>query len=414
MPEFKLPTEDFLTGKSGLQSILDSLDRDGTFGKDLEQSLKDNGFEPIKNDKDENIGFKGADGEPIDKDAMKRIKEKMNGNFDEKSGKYVYDLEGILSDLNFKPEEIKDNKASIDDLRQKVENSTGFKDLTDQRQRTQNGQNATQRLGTPTSESEFQNSLSRLTEENKKKFEQLEKDLKDKKDSSVGKWIKRGLLAYAGFSLYEAIKAHQNAMNGCWLYDTSTGGNNKCKITDLTCNPDCKNNITKDYSYCASYCTTCPDKTKASSQPNLCIVGAISDPTCKDCKNTLGNNMCASCEGDKSDASCSSKCKSENFNLAPGYILQCQDVDFWTAAGDLSQQPINFATNLAQQLLTIFKYVAIGIAILIGIYVVLQVILYLLHRNSSEKGEEGEEGESEGKGKLEVKYEKSSSSRRKR
>lgn len=412
MPEFKLPDEGFL--KDDLGKIFDSLDKDRSFDKDLEKSLTDNGFTVIKDGESKNVGFE-RDGKPINKDVLKKIKEKTKGEFID--GKYTMDLEGVLKDLNFSDEEIKTNEGAIKDLKEKIESSTGFSEQTEQRQRTQNGQNATEKLGTPKSEDEFKNDLKKLSEENRKKFEELQKDIDDKKESTVGKWVKRAFFGAGIYSLYEAIKAHRNAMNGCWLYNTADGS--KCKISELTCNPDCKNTSTNG----DLLCSPCQDLTKCSAnQLNRCMIGGSGidkqPPKCPDgCKNKTGNNMCANCIGDKNDASCSSRCKTENFNLAPGYILQCQDVDFWTAAGDAAQQPIKFATDFLQQILTIFKYTAIGIAILIAVYLIFQVILYLMHRNSSEEGKEGnQEGNAnrkEGK-EVTIKYEKSSSSRRKR
>ena len=397
MPDFKLPDEGFL--KDNLGKIFDSLDKDGSFDTELEKSLTDNGFTVLKDAEGKNIGFE-RDGKRIDRDALKRITEKTKGEFID--GKYTIDLEGILKDLNFSDEEIKTNEGAIKDLKEKIESSTGFRDQTEQRERTQNGQNATEKLGTPKTEDEFKNALKKLSEENRKKFEELQKDIDDKKESTVGKWVKRALFGAGIYSLYEAIKAHQNAMNGCWLYNTSDGS--KCKISDLTCNPDCKNTSTNG----DLLCSPCQDLTKCSAnQLNRCMIGGSGidkqPPKCPDgCKNKDGNDMCASCLSNET-GSCASVCKTENFNLAPGYILQCQDVDFWTAAGDAAQQPIKFATDFLQQILTIFKYTAIGIAILIAVYLVFQVILYLMHRNSSEEEKE-----------LKIKYEKSSSSRRKR
>jgi hypothetical protein len=414
MPEFKLPDEGFL--RDNLGKIFDSLDKDGSFDKDLEKSLTDNGFTVIKDEQGKNIGFE-RNGKKIDKDALKTITEKTKGEFID--GKYTMDLEGVLKDLKFTPEEIKANEGAIKDLKGKLESSTGFREQTEQRERTENGQNATKKLGTPKTEDEFKNALKKLSEENRKKFEELQKDIDDKKDSTIGKWVKRGLLGAGIYTVYSLIKAHQNAMNGCWLYNTVDGS--KCKISELTCNPDCRNTTTNGDLLCSS----CQDLKKCSAnQLNRCMIGGIVDtkktnPVCTDdskttdCKSTDGNNMCASCLSNDS-GSCASVCETENFNLASGYIVQCQDVDFWTAAGDAAQQPIKFATDFLQQILTIFKYTAIGIAILIAIYLVFQVILYLMHRNSSEEGkQEGNINRKEGK-EVTIKYEKSSSSRRKR
>jgi len=189
-----------------------------------------------------------------------------------------------------------------------------------------------------------------------------------------------GGAAYGALELYNDIKKHQNAMNGCWYINIQT--DQKCKIKPLTCN-ESDTNEPDGY----TLCNMCKDIKKDKSCFNPCAIGLVpKDPTapfpgtysptktsttaCVNCANCVVFSECS-----PSDADCSSNCDPSKFNIPNGYTLKCVSVDFWGAADDLIEGGLGGIDNIIGKILKIIIYIIIGI---VGVILAVFIIKFLL------------------------------------
>ena len=215
-----------------------------------------------------------------------------------------------------------------------------------------------------------------------------------------GKWIAfiavAGGLAYGAEQLYEDIKKHQSAMNGCWYINTISG--DKCKIAPLTCDKDYRDSpdITK--------CTMCDDikncSKSASASSSLAFNPALAGSTPKDAsKNFPGKYTddqsiacdncysCATTTACTSTTSCASGvggCDVSQYNVPSGYTMKCVNVDFWGAADDLIKEGLGTVDNLMKKILNIIIYVIIGIVVLVVGFMIIKFFIGLAKRSKSE------------------------------
>ena len=163
----------------------------------------------------------------------------------------------------------------------------------------------------------------------KKQLDDLEKKLdkmNKEKGSSAGRWVKSGLKWLAGgftaLQLYNAIKSHQDSMNGCWLVAQdsnaqSSQSSQRCKVDILTCNSDCLTNTENSFKICG-YCTQF-QTIKGVIPSDACMAGSIPEwnpaaPGCAICPKTpkWGCDKAGNCvldpKGTFSDNTCKGKC----------------------------------------------------------------------------------------------------------
>lgn len=233
----------------------------------------------------------------------------------------------------------------------------------------------------------------------------------------LGKWVAETavkLLPYGigGYVLYNLVKDHQAACNGCWKIEIAKPSN-RCKISDFTCNSDARAIKNSD----VTFCTGCEAINKTScdatnfnpclSDPDdkyyqQCATGVYtSDPThtkCDandksylgpgsdgaNCINKVKPNDPDGCPATDDSSWCSKNCDcAKSDNCGGKYILQCVNFNFWGALSDLTDTPIEDLGKLlgdtAGTILNILKYVAIGIVILISILVVFEIIRFFIY-----------------------------------
>ena len=193
-----------------------------------------------------------------------------------------------------------------------------------------------------------------------------------------------GGAAYGALELYNDIKKHQNAMNGCWYINIQT--DEKCKIKPLTCN-ESDTNDPSGYALC-NMCTdiktdkSCFNPCAIGSPPtrsNEAFPGAYTDSSstraCVNCNNCVVSRDCS-----PSDADCSSNCDPSKFNIPNGYTLKCVSVDFWGAADDLIEGGLGGIDNIIGKILKIIIYIIIGIVAVILTVFIIKFLLGLIQR----------------------------------
>ena len=215
----------------------------------------------------------------------------------------------------------------------------------------------------------------------------IKEAVKDKDpNQSAGKWVKSGikygailaLLTAGGIGLYEAVKHHQDAMNGCWIINMTTG--DKCKITQLTCDQSAKNNIPDGVNTCA----LCVDITNLQTCGPLffdpCPIGgkainpspAFFPDSGKNCDKTVSDYTCKD-----SDTDMCKNCDSTIYNLIGNTKMICVNVDWWGALEDIIGKPADEAiTGITNTIFNILKWVAIGILILLVLYIIYRLTKY--------------------------------------
>lgn len=242
-------------------------------------------------------------------------------------------------------------------------------------------------------------------------------------------WLPYIITYIALEQLYNDIKDHQNAMNGCWLVNTTSG--NKCKIgllsdSSTTKNPtDTKNPFT--------ICDMCTDYLGESTTnisgfgPNFgkssCPALSFNPGLSSNLKTILGSppkgispystantypgtvtgtNTCTfntpptSCvtqfTGDVNTACDGNGCDNLNnqYNLPANCVLKCVNVGFWGAFNDMFPIPVPSPSTLLD---TILKWCLYALGIIIVIF-----IIYLLGKRILNQAFSGET-ESSGGGK---------------
>ena len=252
---------------------------------------------------------------------------------------------------------------------------------------TENGKKGTKSVGgEPKTPEEF----NKIIEENKSlkeavkkmKNEATEASKTGKVEVTKGEWTKTKialkvlLAAIATGTLYELIKSHQNAMNGCWLVNISDGS--KCKVLRLTCNKDEKTSSDPCQSNykCKNICTK---KDGTCFGEDACI-------KCSDVDAT-GVQTCAETLKECDEGSSCDKCSCDSIGCPDGYFLQCVDIDFLGATEDFIQQPIKWTSNIVTKIiyaLKIILYIALG---MIGVFILFKFVMWLIHEYNKNKKE---------------------------
>ena len=233
-----------------------------------------------------------------------------------------------------------------------------------------------------------------ITQASKDQIKDVVKETLKQKDAneSAGKWVKSGikygamlaLLSAGVVGLYEAVKHHQDAMNGCWIMNMTTG--DKCKVTELTCNQGAKNNIPNG----ANTCGLCVDIGTGTDCGPLsfdpCPIGgtpinpspAFFPDSGKNCSKTISDYTCKD-----SDNQVCKNCDSTIYNLIGNSKMICVNVDWWGALEDLIGGPLDTAiSSTITMILNILKWTAVGIVILLVLYIIYRLTKYETSKSS--------------------------------
>lgn len=364
---------------------------------------------------DDNLGSKGYQlktqpdgslaldfkGETID---TAKIREKYNGTI--KGGKLTLDFEGILRDMKVDDSVIKDNAEKIKNIEDKWNNSTGVQNMNE----GINAQDAGREFGRkgikdPVTKEEFEEIKRKyFNKRTQNLINDLEKELEKAKSDKeslgkkFGKFVKTALYLGAGFGLYEAVKAHQNAMNGCWIFNPNSS-KNKCKVSELSCG-DSKQTTSGDY----TPCSLCDDQTKCYNDDPLAYNPCPLDSKAQDDKKkfpgspgtdancvkisdgtTSGYQM--DCPSDNGDSRCSSYCSPDKIKLGPGSSIQCINVSFLGALQDFSEHTLETGKDFLTQVFDILKMITYIIIIGFALFIIIKIISFIMSEVESSVGE---------------------------
>jgi hypothetical protein len=245
-------------------------------------------------------------------------------------------------------------------------------------------------------------------------------------------WLPYIITYIALEQLYDDIKDHQNAMNGCWLVNTTSG--NKCKIGLLSDSSTTKTDTKNPFTIC-DICTdylgestttntsglgpnfgqsSCPAlsfnpglssnlKTIFPDSPPKGISpypGASSYPgtgydgkgNCPFKFNAVQTTCVTQFTGDVNTACDGNGCDNSNnqYNLPANCVLKCVNVGFWGAFNDMFPIPVPSPSTLLD---TILKWCLYALGIIVVIF-----IIYLLGKRILNQAFSGET-ESSGGGK---------------
>ena len=215
--------------------------------------------------------------------------------------------------------------------------------------------------------------------------EVVNETLKEKdKNETAGKWVKSGIkyaailaiLGAAGAGLYEAVSHHQDAMNGCWIMDMTTG--QKCKVTELTCAQGPKINIPDGDSKCGLCIDITNSQTCGSLDFNPCLIGGKATKPPTDPFPDSGKNCDKVAEYCKdSDNQVCKNCDPKLYNLIGNSKMVCVNVTWWGALEDVIGGPLDSAISATiTMILNILKWTAVGIVILLVLYIIYRLTKY--------------------------------------
>lgn len=373
-----------LSETEGNQANLDRINSD--YANEIKTYFKDYKIE-INSENRFTLSKNGE--KPID---IKKVQEKLGGEFNSK-GVYVFDFEGILKEMGVPEEEIKNNRSKIEEIEKKYNDSELYRQLTREKELETNARNLEQKIGEIKNAQEFQTRLyDKLSKESKAKIDELQKKLDDAKSGktreTVGKWLKRAAIAYAGLSVYAAAEKHRKLISGCWLINTRANDlSSKCKVYRLTC-PDAQK-FSDDNAF--KVCGECHSDKCSGGTFDPCLINDKSTnlSVTNSPSNPITKNICniCSCQGDcteQNDPPCKN-CNADNFNISPGYTLYCKNASLFEALNDLLNSGLDEGENILKKVLKILEYIALGIIILIVIYFLIRLIIYLINKGK-EKG----------------------------
>lgn len=297
------------------------------------------------------------------------------------------EVASALKDLGVKNTDSPDFQKLDNANKQAWANTEGVLKAKGVNDSTNTGNQITNKVGEPTNADDMQDRANRAgnggklndTIENiKKGGEYLQK---------LGKFVAAagivGGAAFGALELFNAIKKHQNAMNGCWYINIQSG--EKCKIKPLTCN-ESDTSDQSGYSIC-SMCTdiTIPNKScfnpcaiglkptnSNNTFPGIYTATNPSTTACANCANCVVSSDCS-----PSDADCSN-CDPSKFNIPNGYTLKCVSVDFWGAADDLIDGGLGGIDNTIGKILKIIISIIIGIVAVVLAVVIIKFLLGLI------------------------------------
>jgi hypothetical protein len=248
----------------------------------------------------------------------------------------VVDLEGVKSSMGkgdliegLKKLGIPDSELSSVEVKKYSEyyekawnNQPGLRSIRDESEMAQKGNKISQQVGEPSSALVLEQILkdnSDLKNYFSDGMAELKKKIKESGGSGrveVGKWIKRTIiLSLTGVTvaaLFQAISAHQKAMNGCWLVNLISG--EKCKVKTMTCFSDPERECSNDVEKCGSR------GVDACFGPDLCV--------------QFSNGLCTGRLGQCGSGVCHPLCDNSKITVPLGYQLTCVNVSWWTASMD--------------------------------------------------------------------------------
>lgn len=213
----------------------------------------------------------------------------------------------------------------------------------------------------------------------------------------IGTFLKYVLVlggtAFGLAEAYQAVKNHQNNVNGCWLIKIQNEGSSfdseKCKVKILTCNSnyDVSNN-NRQFCYCeAANNPSGPISCNSSIYPtNNCGTGSTDCFAADMCVSYTGPTGSTGCNGTLSELACpsgapdvSDYCDCSKIQCPEGWILKKVNMDFWAAAADMFGNDWSIAESW---ITTILKWIAIIIGSLLVLFVLWKFILALIERYS--------------------------------
>jgi hypothetical protein len=265
----------------------------------------------------------------------------------------------------------------------------------------------------------------------KYKEDQIDKTKEGSKWDTAKSWLKWIGAAGLVYVTYEAIKEHQNKVNGCWIVNSKTG--DKCKIIDLSCDP-----ANVDPSPDGNVCPICIDVlggTNGNSNSSANNFGSTSSSSvCAqlswapglasniqdsgstkalltlpiqpgysnnypggeadgsgNCKYTKaptslpcgGTNSCSGVTGPCDDTTCNSS----TYTLPPNCILKCVNMTLLEALDDMLP---NILPDAPSNILnSIIKYLLYALGIILGVYLVYIVGKWVFSKITSSHSESG-------------------------
>jgi len=282
--------------------------------------------------------------------------------------------------LGFTDTEIINGGQQLDDFFKKQDQEMTQTPAAKALQAAYDAEKKTEKKTDPTSDKDLDDSTK------DKIKEVVNETLKQKdKNESAGKWVKSGikygfilaLLAAGGAGLYEAVSHHQDAMNGCWIMDMTTG--QKCKVTELTCAQGPKINIPDGDSKCGLCVDITNPQSCGSLDFNPCLIGGkATKPPTEEPFPDSGKNCDTVAEYCKdSDTQVCKNCDPSLYNLIGNSKMVCVNVTWWGALEDLIGGPLDTAISATiTMILNILKWTAVGIVILLVLYIIYRLTKY--------------------------------------
>jgi hypothetical protein len=314
--------------------------------------------------------------------SLTEMKINFDGDIDSKRPPDLQKVFEVFSgDIDYDSDNFQEmNKTKIEQF----EKSPGMADVNGVDTSTSEGKStADDAGGNPVDDpsgNDIQERMNELQKRNKARFDKLqEKFDKLKEDANNGKktwgeWTKDTIkdaaklaaMGLGSYAFYEMVKEHQDAMNGCWLIETSTG--NKCKITQLTCDADAGKAGTS--------CVPCTDCVTNQTTFNPCTGvkcknmddSSFPGSECKNCCNANDGTTTQKCLPDVPSCTdgCDPMCSSKYRNIPQGYSMKCVNVDWWGAVADGVG---GLGGDVDSLLKKILQWLLIGLAIIVGIVI---------------------------------------------
>jgi hypothetical protein len=299
------------------------------------------------------------------------------------------DFEKAFENLGLTDEQISSLQKEIDDFKAEFEKK--YKDEINLKKNISAGEADAKTTKPPTNADDLSN--------NNKSVKNAAEEIKKNDGKTMGNFVKTvinltalGLTLTSSALVYAAVTKHQEEMNGCWKIKTD--GTKKCKIAPLTCNTNSRNSAGEPDDNNIGFCSYCQQENVENCQLtfNRCIKdGDGSFYTAgKTGPGTDGKSGCANAVGEPVDSNCqdntwcSKHCNCDmSANCEEGYRLQCVEVNFWTAWRDMGLAPFEPVGEALKTVVEIAKYVAIGCAVILGIFLIFKLISYLFSKKNT-------------------------------
>jgi hypothetical protein len=390
LAEFAVAASKLAEGLSkGLKDI-DSIFKDSKFTEDFENLRKE--FDTAQGKVfDGEINFSVKDnklevsgkilGETITTDPVKAAKALEDFSPSSKNKEAMGNLKTLYEKLGINVKNLDTETSTlIDKYSTKLRETTLYKErfnLLDIDETTEKSKVKDKDIEVSEGEEPRTETQRRFYDEVKEKLKDMETEMKKKgeTESEWGNWVRKkidlvllgGLITGGIFGILAVFKEHQKEMNGCWLVRAN---GSKCKVKFLTCDGTLK---TKGGLLC--------DGEDEIRKNYICA----KDPCEIDTSNSA--NFC----GNDSSSTCSSYCDSTKFKLNPGESLQCVNVSILGAGIDLLGQAIKDILNALginpADFGRIIKYFLIGVACLVGLFILYKIYQFLSQLFSKNKSQ---------------------------